>query len=290
MVVAQLLYTNGRNAQEPQAPANVPLAVEAPGPTGTPNTQAAGFPGAADTGVPAGVVLQPSGSVRITQRGQVVDGLDITGCVVIAADDVVIRNTRVRCADAPRKRAVVSEGTRSGLVLEDSEVIGSGSTEIGVDVSGITIRRVEVTGVVDGVRLGSNIVLEDSWVHGLRRSGTLHPDAVQGISAQDVVIRGNTLDGRGADGRDLGNSAIMLGSETGTKLSRNVLVEGNHLDGGNYSLNISTGINAQDFVVRDNVFGKNSRYGPALSPPRVRLGTGNTTEAGTPAKITYRNW
>ncbi|MBX9244513.1 carbohydrate-binding protein, partial [Actinotalea ferrariae] len=132
--------------------------------------------------MPPGTELTPSGSLRITEDGAVVEGLDIDGCVVVAADDVTIRASRIRCTDTPDNRAVVRDGDHSGLLIEDVEIDGGGTTDIGVDVSRVVLRRLDIHHVNDGVRMGSDIVLEDSWIHDLSRIDDLHPDAVQGIS------------------------------------------------------------------------------------------------------------
>ncbi|HMO10656.1 MAG TPA: hypothetical protein PKB06_03935 [Actinotalea sp.] len=263
-------------------PSTVPLS---PAPTTPAGPE---FPGPETTGVPAGIVLEPSSSLVIDEDGTVVDGLDVDGCVVIAADDVTIRNTRITCTDSPRHRAVSTDGSRTGLVIEDTEVDGGGVTDIGIDVSNVVIRRVDVHNVNDGIRMGSNITVEDSWVHDLVRADDLHPDAIQGISSKNIIIRGNTLDPRNPDTGDLANSAIQLGSETGDERSENVVIEGNYLNGGNYSLNLRLDITAEDFVIRDNVFGPDARYGPMIGPPSVRFGTGNVLEDGSSASPTYR--
>lgn len=226
-----------------------------------------------DTGVPDGVVLEPSGSLRITEEGAVVDGLDVDGCVSVLADDVTIRNTRIRCADQEQQIVVeVGDGVR-GLVVESSEIDGRGKMSVGVGWTRYTLRRVDLHGVVDGARFGHDVTVEDSWVHDMARVGTLHPDALQTTSASRVVIRGNVLD-PSRDG-DLNNAGLMLGSETGTKEVRDVLVEHNLFDGGNYSLNVRGDIDAEGVVIRDNVFGDGSRYGAVLAPRSVPLGGGN---------------
>lgn len=235
-------------------------------------------PGPDNTGVPAGTVLRPSGDLTITTPGTVIDGLDIAGCVVVKADDVTIRRSRITCVDAPRWRAVRMEGEVSGLLIEDVEIAGRGATEIGVDVSRAVLRRVDVHGFNDGIRMGSDLVIENSWVHDMTRQGALHPDAIQGISAQDVVIRNNTLDPTNRTTGDPGNAAIQLGSETGTKVSRNVRIEGNFLDGGNVSLNVSGSITAENVVIRTNRFGTGSKYGPVLTPRRVAPAADNVMD------------
>lgn len=251
---------------------------EAPSPAqsfDTTQERAEGPPGPDNTGVPAGTALRRSDSLTISEDGAVVENLDIDGCVVVDADDVTIRRTRITCTDAPGGRAVVMDGKHTGLLIEDVEVDGGGTTEIGIDLNEAVIRRANIHSVNDGIRMGADLVIEDSWIHTMTRQGDLHPDAIQGISARDVVIRRNTLDPRNAKTGDLGNAAIMLGSETGPKISRGVVIEDNHLDGGNYTINISAAITAKDFVVRGNVFGPNARYGPVLTRTDVPVGEGN---------------
>lgn len=228
-----------------------------------------------DTGVPDGVALEPSEGLRITEDGAVVDGLDVDGCVTVLAEDVTIRNTRIRCADKKQQLVVrMGDGARN-LVVESSEIDGRGKLQVGVGWSGYTLRKVDVHGVADGARFGHGVTVEDSWIHDMARIGTLHSDALQTTSASDVVIRGNVLDPTRTEDDDLNNAGLMLGSETGSKQVRDVLVEHNLFDGGNYSLNVRGDIDAEGVVIRDNVFGDASRYGAVLTPRSVPLGDGN---------------
>ncbi|QTE29651.1 right-handed parallel beta-helix repeat-containing protein [Pengzhenrongella sicca] len=246
-------------------------------------------PGPTNTGVPAGTVLTPSGPLSITEPGTVIDGLDVAGCVTVLADNVTIRNTRITCLDSIKHRAVRMDGVRSGLLLEDVEIDGGGLTDIGVDASRTTIRRANIHGVGDGVRLGTDITIEASWIHDMVRIGALHPDAIQGISAQNIVIRGNTLDPRTTATGDFTNSALMLGSETGAMFSTNVLVENNYLDGGNCTINIHEAIASSNIVVRANRFGATTRYNcSVLTPLRVPMGADNVLDAsGLPIEVQY---
>ncbi|HMO10317.1 MAG TPA: hypothetical protein PKB06_02155, partial [Actinotalea sp.] len=97
--------------------------------------------------------------------GTVIDAMDIRGCVVIAADNVTIKRSRITCTDSPRNRAVYPEGERVGTLIEDVEISGGGVTDIAIDLSNVVIRRVDIHDVNDGVRMGSNITVEDSWIH-----------------------------------------------------------------------------------------------------------------------------
>ncbi len=254
-------------------------------PTPAPATVPEGMPGPETTGVPAGTALTPSGSLSIWRDGTVVDGLDIAGCVSVNADDVIIRNTRVRCA-APSGGVAVRRATGADrLTLERVEVDGMGTAEVCVGWSDYTLRGVDLHGCADGARFGHRMSVEDSWIHDLAQIGTLHADALQTTSASDVVIRHNTLDVRRSDGT-YDNAGVMLGSETGGQQVRDVLVEGNHLDGGNYAFNVRGDINATRVTVQDNTFGDATRYGPVLAPARVPLGAGNVYAAtGAPVHV-----
>src|ERR1700754_4603683 len=54
-----------------------------------------GYPDATNTGVPAGTSLTPSSSRTITTNGTVINGLEITGTVTVAADNVTIKNSKI---------------------------------------------------------------------------------------------------------------------------------------------------------------------------------------------------
>lgn len=252
-------------------------------PTYTPPTVVR--PGPSTTGVPAGTVLVPSGPLTIRTPGAVVENLDVAGCVVVAASDVTIRRSRVRCPGGPGSMAVrVADGVK-GLVVEDTEIDGLGRTEIGVGWTGYTLRRVNIHHVADGARFGHGVTVEGSWIHDMVQIGTLHADALQTTSASNSVIRGNLLDPRNAATGAQHNAAIMLGSETGTRAVRNVLIEGNVLGGGGYSLNVSGSITAEGVVIRGNVFDPTATHGPVIAPARVPLSTGNLLASGAPVPV-----
>jgi hypothetical protein len=245
----------------------------------------AGWPGRETTGVPDGTDLEPSGDLRITADGAVVDGLDIEGCVVVDASDVTIRNSRIRCADPDSANAVqITEGSRD-FVMEDSEIDGLGKADIGVGWNNYTLRRVDIHSTADGVRLGSNTVVEDSWIHDLVRQGTLHGDAIQSTSGGNILVRGNTLDAFNAADDDLNNSAIMLGTETGQQLLADARFEGNYLNGGNYTVNIRGDANLQDVVFADNVYGPDHRYGPVRAPDEVSFDSDRDMQDGAPGAV-----
>ncbi|WP_157519306.1 hypothetical protein [Modestobacter sp. Leaf380] len=246
----------------------------------------AGPPGPDNTGVPADVDLRPSDDLYITQPGSVIDGLDVDGCVVVRASDVVIRNSRIRCAEPVTANVVQVENGATGLVIEDTEIDGLGEADIAVGWSDYTLRRVDIHSTNDGVRLGDDVLIEDSWIHDMIRQGGLHPDCIQATTGSDITVRNNTLDVYNRERDDLNNAAVQLGSETGPRLLERVLIEDNYLNGGNYTVNVRGDTNFQDVVFRGNRYGTDSRYGPAMAPGGVEFSSERMDEGDTDFSVT----
>src|SRR5690606_3166522 len=80
-----------------------------------------GFPDASNTGWKhTGISLTSSGGITANKDGQVIDGKDINGCVVVTAKNVVIKRSRIRCGSP------IGVNVRSGNVtIEDTEIAGT---------------------------------------------------------------------------------------------------------------------------------------------------------------------
>jgi hypothetical protein len=216
------------------------------------------WPDAKTTGVPAGTALTASGSLSLETDGQVVSGLDITGCVEVKARNVTIRKSKITCGSG--NYAVRVEDGATNVVLEDVEIDGAGQTSTAVCCGNYTIRRANIHDTVDGPRLGSNTMIVDSWIHDLSRRSGSHNDAMQTTGGQNIVVRHNRLDAYNASTKDPFNAAIMVGS-TSTPEVRNLLVEDNYCNGGNYTIGVRPDLKAVDVVFRNNVFGRDHRFG-----------------------------
>ncbi|HMG41031.1 MAG TPA: hypothetical protein VK611_06855 [Acidimicrobiales bacterium] len=248
-------------------------------PTTTPPPPGDGrFPDASSTGVPAGVTLRPSGSVTVTTDGAVVGNLHVTGSITVEADDVVIRNTRI---DNTATYPIRSSGRN--LLVEDSEIDGNGTANVAILPGEYTLRRVDIHDVKDGPRIeGDNVVIEDSYIHHLHRVEGGHHDAIQIRKGSNIQIRRNNLQAYNADTGDPMNAAIQIGSLTAPM--RGLVVDGNLMDGGNYTVN-SGKSGADPSYYRNNVFGRNYRYGVLSSGPGVVWESSNVwQDTGQPAR------
>ncbi|WP_432570280.1 right-handed parallel beta-helix repeat-containing protein [Kineococcus sp. SYSU DK005] len=247
-----------------------------------------GRPGAFTTGLRGARAQRVlTGDQVITRDGTVLDGVQVDGCVVVKADDVVIRNSKVNCRRQGRQVAVqVADGARN-LLVEDTEIDATGA-DVGVGWGNYTLRRVNVHGSADGARWGSNVLIEDSWIHDMSRQDGLHSDALQTTSGSNVVIRRNVLDP--SNGGDPLNAAIMVGTETGSRKLENVVVEDNRLGGGSYTVNVRGDVTVSGLVFRRNTFEDNSRYGAVIAPTGKDVTFTGNVMGWTGKEVTVDRW
>ncbi|MCY7340348.1 MAG: hypothetical protein LH603_00380 [Pseudonocardia sp.] len=134
-------------------------------------------------GLPAGLDLCPSGPIRVTVPGSVLDGWDVRGGIVIDAPDVVLLRSR---ATGDRLAPYGVRTTSAGSVrIEDTTFTGDfPEAAIGGDRwTGERVRIVATGG--DGAHLGVGSRLRNSRL----------PDAATDVPGGRVVISGNTLAG-----------------------------------------------------------------------------------------------
>lgn len=225
-----------------------------------------GFPTADTTGVRSGTGLRSAaGDVMVRTDGTVIEGMDLEGCVVVRANDVIIRNSRIRCgggAMTPFPVRIIDGFT--GLLVEDTEIDGLNRAKVALIGSNWTARRIDVHSATDGLRMGTNTTVEDSYVHDLSRLPETHNDTVQTIGGNSIRIVGNTLLAYNQRTDDAMNGAIQTGRLHSPLVG--MLVEGNYLDGGSYTVRGGSGPRdghlITDYVFRDNLFGPNCMYGP----------------------------
>lgn len=233
------------------------------------------WPGPANTGVSPGTTLTQTAGMTITEPGQRLEGLDILGCVTISASDVVIRDSRIRCEAGERSVVKVGPGVE-GVLLENVEVDGLQASSNAVAGSGYVLRRGNIHGSADGIRVGSNTVIELSWVHDLARAPGSHNDAIQSVVGRSITIRGNHLQPFSDDANDPHNAAVLFGPDRGPVVG--VSIHDNRLDGGNYTVQ-GTG---EQVLVEGNEFTRRHRYGAINVHGRDVVVEANVYTDGTP--------
>jgi hypothetical protein len=231
---------------------------ETPKPTRTVSPPATkpptGFPDASNTGVPANTKLTPSGGLRVTTAGAVLENLDISGSVEIAAAKVTIKNSKIH-GNGPYGVRVLSGSVR----IVDSELYGFSDAAIAFD--NWEAERVNIHSMgSDGLKIGSNTTLRDSFLHGFTPKSGAHADGAQLQSGvKNVMIAHNTI-------VDASNAALFMAPDLGPSAPGPVVIDGNLLGGGNYTVYIVDGDNGkyhqQGYSLTNNRFKGGAQYGP----------------------------
>ncbi len=189
------------------------------------------------------------------QPNQVVEGKDIRGTLRVRAPGVVVRNCRIT-GDGDGVGIDVTDGGTA--VIEDTEVSGFAN---GISHSNWTARRVDIHSLTaDGVKLGSNVLLEDSWIHDLTPDSDAHADGGQVQSGiENTVVRNSAIVVGGA------NAALFISPSLGPSSKGPLLIENNYLEGGNFTIQVVDGNHGEYFIddisVVGNSFGPEHRYG-----------------------------
>ncbi|MFS8065512.1 MAG: hypothetical protein ACMG6S_03985, partial [Byssovorax sp.] len=142
-------------------------------------------PDASNTGVPAGTKLTPSGSIKVTEDGAVIENLHVTGTITVLANNVTIRKVHLTSDDYYPIRYFDNDNT--GLLVEDSEIEGTtGDVTSAISFANYTARRLNIHGSSDGLKADSNVLIEDCWIHDLSNGPSEHNDAVQSTGGKGV--------------------------------------------------------------------------------------------------------
>ncbi|MER7003793.1 hypothetical protein ABT297_12220 [Dactylosporangium sp. NPDC000555] len=255
------------NATTPQAP---PSRTGGPAQLGCMSKPSkCGWPDETNTGVPAGTSLRThNGDYTISQAGTYT-GLDVTGCLIIDADNVIVTRSRIGSG----KNCgwyVVRSMNRRGAVLEDVEIILTGYDTKGIAFDGYTARRVWFHGGSDCAHAGGNVTIVDSFCDvaaGGPADGP-HYDGFQSDGGHDITIKHNTI--RVPYGQ---TSAILM--STNTAPIRDVSIVDNLVAGGGYTIYCGTTSGGpvggrlafSGNRVARTYFAKGGYWGPATSCP-----------------------
>lgn len=87
-----------------------------------------------------------------------------------------------------------------GLVISDTTIdcgcrsVGSSDTPVAIGYNNYTLRRVEILNAGHGVTMGSNVTVQDSWIHGLGGNTDAHKDGFYIGDGTNSVIRHNSIE------------------------------------------------------------------------------------------------
>jgi len=226
------------------APTRSPAHGSSPGGGGS----TAGFPDAANTGVPAGVSLKSmTGELTINKAGTIVDGINLVGKIVVNADNVTIKRSRITAPkNLPNEGrdtfTVIQQSTSaSNLKLQNCEMYGSGIVYRALTAfNSVTMTRCETRNTGHGAEVGSNYTIEDNWMHASTDGPdhNWHVDGVISAGGTNGLIAHNNIELTGGSMTgtiDLGSSIEQI---------HNVIIRDNLLSGGSYCVYIENKGNA----------------------------------------------
>ena len=190
--------------------------------TASSDPEFASAPGEATTGVPDGIQLSPSGSVKVTLPGSTIDALDVSGSIQVLADNVTITNSRVD-AGGSFYGIKIASGVQ-GLTIADTEIFGARSAAVSYGEYDAT--RLNVHSSRDGFLAGTNATIRDSWIHDLQSRGS----GVKTVGGANSIIVGNHIE------MDSGSSGAAIQIRADHKPLEHWLVQGNFLTGGKQSV------------------------------------------------------
>jgi hypothetical protein len=260
-------------SSQPHAKSSPPPGTAA-GPAPAPAPAVDSKPDPSNTGVPAGVTLTPATRLTVTTPNQVLDGLDVRGAVKIDAPGVQMRDSRITGDD------YYGIAVESGSVtVTDTEISGFENAIVGDGWTAVRVNIHSVTG--DGVKLGSDVTLQSSWIHDLTPGPGAHADGAQmQDEVTNLVVAGNMIEVSAA-----ANSAIFLSPDLGPSTEGPVTVTGNWLDGGGFTLFCVEGSYGayvvHNIAITGNRFGFSAKYGPVRITVPVTF-TGNVDTSGAP--------
>jgi hypothetical protein len=158
-----------------------------------------GFPSAGSTGYVAsgvGTLKAYTGPTTITTAGTVIDGADINSDLVIRANNVTIKRSRVLAPSTDF--AIQLASGYSGLTLSYVEVAPQSGKHpdraIASMGTNMTIDHAYVHGTQRGIATGDGTKVTNSYVDDLDNGTENHATAVMSLGGvHDVVLQGNTF-------------------------------------------------------------------------------------------------
>ncbi len=222
-------------------------------------------PVAGNTGVlPGSTLTRYDGNMVVTTPGAVIQNMDIRGTVAVRANNVTIRNCFVRGGAVGATSGSVSmimqyNAGVTGLLVEDCTIIPQSPTQYsgGIQGSGMTVRRCDVSNGVDGVNaMNSNVLVDSCYIHdGAYYTPSIghpdnqsHDDAAQITNGSNIVYTNNNMN-------SFYMSCFMIGQLQGPLTGLKIV--NNWVDGGSAQININSA-NFGRFapIVTGNRFGR----------------------------------
>ena len=221
------------------SPTDSPVPTPTPTPSANPtqSSQVVEFPTNTSVGWQVtGTVLRPyTGSNEITQDGTVIDGADITVPLIVSANDVTIKNSRI---SSPTAWYVIRQYPEfSHLTLVNVEIVNQpGEHPDWAIFAGpyLTVRDSLIHGTQRGIYASSNMTVTHSYLDDFDNPSTSHAQAIlTSGNVNNVTLYDNTL----GCGTNMCTAALSIFPENWTGgPNDNWTINHNLLNGGSYAI------------------------------------------------------
>jgi hypothetical protein len=203
LFIREMSSRQGSDVTPSVTPTNTPASPITTGCNNTPNVVGGKdpwggcWPGANNTGVPAGTQLTAyTGSCDIKTK-TVIDS-KIINCEINVSADVIIRKSKI-------KGFAKVTGQTGSLLIEDTEIDGGSEHSEATGYRNLTLRRVNVYGNQHTVHCDFNCTVEDSWMHDQYDGSSQgwHQNGFITNGGSKFVLRHNTAHCRGGCTADI---------------------------------------------------------------------------------------
>lgn len=196
------------------------------------------------------LTLTASGSVTSNAVSQIIQGLNVTGQVTVAHNNVTVRRCRIKSATAGQYGAVFINSGVTGTLIEDCEIDNSGNSGVdgacisgsGFAWNGLTVRR------CNGHNSGqftkytpNNMTVIDCWCHDATGSDADWIECYVG-PMNNILLQNNTFQGPALAGNFL-NSGVNITYGHGLGANGNC--------GPNYTITGNRFFSCQNFAICD---------------------------------------
>jgi hypothetical protein len=226
-------------------------------------------PDATNTGPINLSILKPIYSTTITKDNTILENFTLTGNIDVNAKNVIIRNFKIIATGS----FCIRVGDTGSALIQDGSLDGGGTTAANITGPNFTAQKLNVFNAgSDGFTAKDNTVIDSCYIHDLGVLSTAHADGVQVSHATNVTITNNNFNVLKSTGHK-SNSSVFIKADFGP--ISNVLVQGNWLDGGNYTVySYDVGSNlVTNTIIKDNVFGRSAQYGQlSIKSPATTVG------------------
>jgi Right handed beta helix region len=194
-----------------------------------PQKDARVFPDASNTGVKAGVTLSSSGPLVINTPGAVIQGVNVSGEVIVNAPNVTLLNCKI--TNHSYYTLLINKGI-TGVTVKNCDIDDLGAGGSGIAGQGTFIAN-NIRGCVDGIDVrGDNTIIRDNYIHDMAGPEGSHFDSIQADGKfSNLLIEHNTVVNEKGQ-----TSAVMLDNYWGP--INQVSIHDNLLIGGGYTVYI----------------------------------------------------